>query len=718
MLAFISIVLCKGDDGRNSTSESEETAEALPTPEALTLYRVSNKAFPISVLKRADVVVREKREPPIRIRKRRPKPPPQYIRRPPSKPKSKGKPKPKYGPPSFSSNKPLSHYPSQFSDDSYNNHPGSFQGTQGFNALLDTNVYESSLPVIYPAQTFGEPPVIPVATISEVKSSPPKTRYGIPHFSSSLSAGSSGPPKSVFISSSSPHSFDNVISSKYKRPGPRPPSHKYGSPPSASAFPTGISSSSPNFPPSFQSSSNTFHSVSSPNFPSSTSNFPSSPSNFPSGSSNFPSGSSNFPPSSPNFPTSPGGSSSSSGSFPPFQQSGGSKDFIENSNIDFEIKPSAFDSEKYQEPKKPKIPDFPLESGYVKDLYKTTVSSYDVPTYDHGNGAVSFSMSSAKAPTVPKLPNYYDQNEFKTPTRTSNGLQASSANIYDPEDYTAYLNDVSESKKIHVKAKQKYKNSPPTKFEELEKELKSIRIPSEESRDDIKYAFTSRTSPITTTTTKKPRYRRKKKPKVPSNQHNLDTDDLRDAFGDNTDFHEVSLTPDELLDFEPQRKVKHSRPVGVTNPNNYVLLSSQNHNHEESSEEDNGVTEPTRTKIHSTLTRSRIKNANKPNYSSLYPSKSKKSKNSDGVHIVSIEKSKSHSFYGGAVPESEFMKNYGLSRRNDDRQQEINEFSVGTGISFGVPIQQQSNRNSRLGDTITGVWDADYDPLPKNHKFS
>lgn len=686
-IAFISIILCKGDEDSNVSNKSSESEEpeALPTPEALTFYKkVGNKALPLNVVKRQDsvVVLREKREPPIRIRKRRPKPPPpSYIRRPPSKPKSKGKPKPKYGPPGHISSKPISGYPTKFSENFFNQ-PGSFQGTQGFNSLLDSNIYSSSLPVVYPAQTFGEPPVIPVATIAtESKNknppNPPKTRYGIPHFSSSSSSAAS--PSQIAYAGSASHSFDNNHSSKYKRPGSRPSSN-FGNPSISSSsgpFPTG--NSSPSFPTSSGFTSGL--------------GFPSSPSAFPASGGGFPVTSFSSP------------------------QSSGLKEFYENSNTDFDTqKTTSLEFDSYKEsnkkspPKNYNIPDFPLENMFGKDLYKTSVSSYDVPTYDHGKGAISYSTNSAK---VPNLPNYYDQNEFKTPTRTSNGLQTSASNIYDPEDYTAYINDVSESKKVHVKAKQKTKSPPPIKFEDLEKELKSIKIPlSDESRDDIKYAFTSRTT--TTTTTKKPRYRRKKKPKITtSDQHNLDTDDLRDAFGDNTHYHEVSLTPDELLEFEPQRKVVHSRPVGVSSSKNYVLLSSQNKGAKSSEEEED---EPPRTKIHSTLTRTRYKNANKPNYPSSFPMKSAQTKKNEGVQIVSIEKSKSHSFYGGAVPENDFLNSYGLSRRNDGT---VNEYSVGTGISFGRPIQPQSNRkNGHLGDTITGIWDADYDPLPKNHKFS
>jgi hypothetical protein len=488
---------------------------------------------------------------------------------------------------------------------------------------------------VYPSQTFGEPPVFPVATISESKfPHPPKTKYGTPSLSSSLpSSFSAGSYQNSNLYSTNHHKPKN----SQKVPQVSRPALTYGTP-----FESGFS---PNSGPT------------------------------------------------------------SLGTF-------------DTSDLDFDVfKSTSIDlgSTKYQEPKKPSqndyaINNFPLDNGYVPDLYKTSMSSYDAPAYNKENfenyppvfGAKTTSNTNSNPPP---LPNHYEQQDFKTPTRTSNGLQTGSNSFYNPQDYTTYLNDVSESKKVPVKTKQKSKY-PKVSFEDLEQQLKSITLPPSfhDPDDDLKYAFSQKT---TTTTTKRPKYRRRKKPKEqPNYPHTLDADDLKDAYGDNTDFHEVSLTPDELLEFEPQRKVVNARPTAITHPKQFNRYKNSDKHLDQSDSYSEEVTEPPRSKIHSTLTRSRIRNGNRQNNPMSYPLKSPNQHNDEKVEIMSIEKSKSHSFYGGAVPENEFLNSFGLARRSDDL---INEFSVGTGISFGGSNQK---------DTITGVWNADYDPLPKNHKYS
>ena len=199
---------------------------------------------------------------------------------------------------------------------------------------------------------------------------------------------------------------------------------------------------------------------------------------------------------------------------------------------------------------------------------------------------------------------------------------------------------------------------------------------------------------------------------------------MRDAFGEGTDNVEVSRSPEETADFEPQKNFNHARPG---QKKNFVLISAQNHekDHEGSFEyEDVSEPPPPQThKIHSTLTRSRIRNNNNANQfnfpnSFTLPKSSSRTKPSNGekFEIVSIEKSKSHSYYGGSQPENEFLEGYGLSKRSDNV---VNEFNVGMGISFGGPpsVSKVKTDNSHLQDTITGVW-RDTDLLPSNHKFS
>ncbi|XP_062565340.1 uncharacterized protein LOC134227704 [Armigeres subalbatus] len=242
---------------------------------------------------------------------------------------------------------------------------------------------------------------------------------------------------------------------------------------------------------------------------------------------------------------------------------------------------------------------FPLE-GFKPNPFRTPLTSYEVPiTHTKSNlfeptkdfdlssykkipntystSSISSTHSSSPSSTdedddeyYPSLPNRYEQDQFHTPSKPNPNKPLSSSvqtiNDNDPfSNLNSYYDDVSESQKISVKTKTKH--SEPT--------IDSFSI------EDLY-------SP-TPSTAKRNKPRRKKKPKPISapTPHNLDTDDLRDAYGSSSDFHQVAIDADEFLEFEPQKQMKHSRPIGVKlgrdedkNPSNFVLLSSQNTNSE------------------------------------------------------------------------------------------------------------------------------------------
>ncbi|KAL1394329.1 hypothetical protein pipiens_012032 [Culex pipiens pipiens] len=152
--------------------------------------------------------------------------------------------------------------------------------------------------------------------------------------------------------------------------------------------------------------------------------------------------------------------------------------------------------------------------------------------------------------------------------------------------------------------------------------------------------------------------RRKKKPK-PSNTpvaHNLDTDDLRDAFGSSSDFHQVAIDADEFLEFEPQKQMKHSKPLGVTmtrneSPANFVLLSSQNRQKENNQPNyRTPSSNPNYQKNLSALPASDYKTLD-INYFKSVEAKKKPAPTGpiglEDVSILSVQKSNSQSYYAG-----------------------------------------------------------------------
>ncbi|XP_058454332.1 uncharacterized protein LOC131432213 [Malaya genurostris] len=548
-----------------------------------------------------------------RVIKRRPKLPPPIPRgRKPRPPRRPPKPKTKYGPPNVNF-PPLNHYNPQSYDNSFST---SFETTfQEQNSFGEPpNTYGNPL---HPSPAFGSPPfAYGQGTIHYQGSS-----FGKPSFESASFEGFGKP---TFSSSSSIEEYDLS-----KFPGIT------GNP--SAKFPSGRI---PNFGGSSQSSSSnkpSYHST----------------------------------------PPFPGGGPPTFGNnkSPPYQLSsflGSGSNFNSHRDISAYSQLTEVDGPKHQ---------FPLE-GYTKDPYKTPLTSYEVPLthtqshlfepdkdYDSSfkrpqNTYLSSSVPSTHSTShsstdddddeeeyYPSLPNRYEQEQFHNPSKSNPNkvLTSSIQTITDNDPFSSgnsYFDGVSESQKVSVKT---------TK-------------PTEESLTlDNLYK----------STTKRNKSRRKKKPKpvVPPVGHNLDTDDLRDAFGSSSDFHQVAIDADEFLEFEPQKHMKHSKPVGVTMnrdedkaPVNFVLLSSQNKgNGGKPRRYRHPPHNPDSTTHSEGLPASDFKTLDL-NYFKTMETKPKPTVSKpiglEDVNILSIQKSKSKSYYGGTSnKEPVFYKEFLPSRR-------------------------------------------------------
>ncbi|XP_035900251.1 nucleoporin NUP159-like isoform X2 [Anopheles stephensi] len=543
-----------------------------------------------------------------RVIKRRPKlPPPPRGRkpRPPRRPSSK--PRGKYGPPNINY-PPLSHYVPQSIDDPY---------SAGFEASFGDHHGTFGEPPagygspIHPSPAFGSPPFAYGQTITSYEGS----SYGKPSYEASPSFGK--------------HSFQGSSSS----------STSFGKPSfELSSFDGGFSKTN------FGSGPSTFDSKV-PSFLDSSNGFDSFPGS--KHSHNIGGYSHSFSHSSNKQP-----SFADSTAINTYTTPSGKGNYYTDTSSSF----GDIGTSKHQ---------LPLEK-YRKDPYKTPISSYEVPsnsksnlfepsgdfetTYkrsQHNGGGSSThstshsSVGASEEEYIPNLPTRYDQEQFHTPTKTNPNKPPISTlqTISDADDhftsFNSYYDGGSESQKIPVKSKQ----------------------PAPFGQDSSDEQF-----PTASGGDKRIKSRRKKKPKLPSSTiaHNLDTDDLRDAFGSSSDFHQVAIDADEFLDFEPKKQIKHSKPAGVTfpraedaQPSNFVLLSSQN-NGAKGREPVNQRSPPPATSISTsksveydtkTLDLNNYFQANAANQQHHRPSKPI---GLDDLNILSIQKSNSHSYYAGS----------------------------------------------------------------------
>lgn len=308
------------------------------------------------------------------------------------------------------------------------------------------------------------------------------------------------------------------------------------------------------------------------------------------------------------------------------------------------------------------ISNFPLEAGssfnYPKTSYGNPVraqtSSYSNFSYNPSLLATNLSSNQNSNSNFPKLPSRYEPKDFSTPTRT-NPLGGSP---FLTPDYNSF-NDVSESQNLQTalnqnQSRNRFKNF--NKFNNFDYDFKGQTSgqknssPSEEGYDDesdnLESVYSTRrplfASTTTTTSTeappvtKRPKknvFGKRKRPVKVSQTHILDTDDLREAFTESTDFHEVALSSDDFINFDSQRHNKRAQ--------------NSQFPHE----------------IHSTL-----KTARKQ-------SSALRSALGDDYQIVSIEKS---------LEKNPSEVGLGFQRKSDDH------VSVGSDLSFGPTAEASS----------------------------
>lgn len=278
-----------------------------------------------------------------------------------------------------------------------------------------------------------------------------------------------------------------------------------------------------------------------------------------------------------------------SNNYPSF--SFGSAEPPQANNYNFNNEGNKFNSQQSQNAffgneisKFPTISNFPLGGGSSFDIPKTSygepvrsASNIDTTSYQFNSNVVGAlnnlnKVSSNKASgsgisnNFPKLPAKYETSDFSTPTR-HNPLHSNSFT----NDFTTF--------DLGVDKTTKAPNVPNrfNKFHNYDYDFRNHKTPlvshiddddDDEDDEDLDYLYTTarpRPRPTTTTTTefttttrkyKKGIFGKRKRPvKI---EHNLDTDDLRDAFSDatNDDFHEVALNSDDFLNFDSQRNVK------------------------------------------------------------------------------------------------------------------------------------------------------------------
>ncbi|XP_055695706.1 uncharacterized protein LOC129797310 isoform X2 [Lutzomyia longipalpis] len=299
---------------------------------------------------------------------------------------------------------------------------------------------------------------------------------------------------------------------------------------------------------------------------------------------------------------------------------------------------------------------FDLEQEDEKNLYNAPISSYDVPlnyvsTDTKPSSIQTFSkkpVSNHKYPTEtfdvgsfehnpsssfqsylpPQLPESYNDDEFPGVTRHKQQQI--------PQDYSGEYSNSEESleppltftfKKPtkHVTRKPVFRQTTTAQeaFENFVREIRpslaTTTPPTEPEPIYIPKPTTRRPRPPTVS------HRPRIQPIQSSDSHNLDTDDLREAYIESSASQEDYNFEPEPISFESMRFSPHdSRPsASDKRPHNYVLVSSANREHHTTSSTEN--------------------------YPKNHPGMLHKPSN---VDIISIQKSKSKNYYAGSTTPS------------------------------------------------------------------
>ncbi|GAB0094776.1 hypothetical protein DMENIID0001_101020 [Sergentomyia squamirostris] len=384
---------------------------------------------------------------------------------------------------------------------------------------------------------------------------------------------------------------------------------------------------------------------------------------------------------------------------------------------------------------------FELEQNDEKNLYEAHVSSYDVPlnfvsssepkpslrptfsktpnqqSFSHDNfdgGSYENNPShSYQTYLPPQLPERYNEEDFPGVTRTRQKQKHSQPHPPPPPpaDYSGEYSQSDEVLEQPYSFRQpsipstrkpvKYFSSKPTTsaqeaFESFVREIRPTltTTPSPETHlSPISYTFPPTKRPTKPTISYRPR--------LPvTNSHNLDTDDLRDAYVENSESHEDYNFDSEPISFESMRFAPDSRvSASEKRPQNYVLASAGNQ------------------QVHPTTSTE--------NYPKHHPAFLPKSSNID---IISIQKSKSKT-YDASTPATR------TPPRTHQRHRQYSKTQISRHDDF-VPIRTQTTSHKfhpalhftkTFSSKITQpqhtnhkyqhvVWNGQ--ELPKNHKLT
>lgn len=367
--------------------------------------------------------------------------------------------------------------------------------------------------------------------------------------------------------------------------------------------------------------------------------------------------------------------------------------------------------------------------------YQTPITSYDVPL-QHDSSKTTYNIDAPEnqfQPTIyksthnswnespsttterqkylpPTLPTAYDQNQFNSFSNEndySSNYNQQSEFLDTDGDYGGLFDVPHESKKIpKTKLTKTYAG---TNLKSDDSSVESVEIPSDEYVDEL----------ISVPTTKRPRTRRRRpKPTTPSTTpHVLDTEDLRDAFSSGTVQYSLSVNPNEKI----SKNVAKSQSQ-IAKDKNFVLLSSANANR-------------TWNRQYPKQQKNSFDPINDVKEFLQNDSSGKTNSSNRGIEILSIQQSKSHSYYAGTVAPPNAFKQKGINARYDQPKYDDSMFNV---VSTNVRMANKSN--SKLAANANGsrrtkkqnfeestevVEDEEIDPifwngrrLPDNHKLA
>lgn len=351
----------------------------------------------------------------------------------------------------------------------------------------------------------------------------------------------------------------------------------------------------------------------------------------------------------------------------------------------------------------------------------------------------------------PLLPTRYEPSDFtaiqtKLPDNRFNN--AKKTDLFDDSSLEKYLNDVSESKRVNVKTRPEKKRSKPkttpkpkskTRPSSGENVSSSFFDDDDEDFSFENFQYNIPTTSTTTTTTKRPKHRRRKRPKVSTTtQHNLDVDDLKDAFESGSEVQEYIVAAGDNANFEPKKYYKLSkRPIQLTKNNyipiskapttkptttNYIFVSSPNDFRDDTPKYYTRAKTEKPSRINLPAFTYRPKRVRPTPLQTIYHDPIGND-NSDEVKILSIQKSKSHGYHAGSEKEKTNGNNdfdVGFSFPNmENVPDDFNSFTSGiylTNGGFGTRIKHGRAKKD-MDSEEDYFFEAEYEiALPSNHR--